>query len=461
FNMIGAICVPEGENRPIAVVIHGRHDVTDIDGARYDLGFSYLLQSLARAGYLAVSLNVNMQNAFVNGEPVEYERLEQIYSAHIAKLKAANDGSDIPFGVHLEGKGDFSNVSLIGHSIGGQGVFYIANDQIKRGNDIKSIVAIAPSLATEMDDAQFPSVPTAVILPQYDDDVISLDGQRAFDVLSKRADSYAQLVYLKGANHNSFNTALTSSASNDILSEHKIYPPISATVQRDFLMRYVTDFLSVANGKAPTQSGFGAAEKAPANMYGCDVLTQLKTPGEKIVFTPGDAINTKNAVAKKICSSKIFSENTAGALVLPGFNNVFLKSIAWTSVGATASFPLAADISGYSALAFNIASDSTSALNSAKNQALSVRITDKSGASHTVKFDNTTPALSHQDGVLIPNDVDGVDASYWSTFTPLSALRVNLTEIHDIDLRNIAEFSLVFDTTTSGVILIGSVALQK
>ncbi|MEG2858157.1 MAG: hypothetical protein RR994_06015, partial [Clostridia bacterium] len=166
-------------------------------------------------------------------------------------------------------------------------------------------------------------------------------------------------------------------------------------------------------------------------------------------------------VAKKICSSKIFSENTAGALVLPGFNNVFLKSIAWTSVGATASFPLAADISGYSALAFNIAADSTSALNSAKNQALSVRITDKSGASHTVKFDNTTPALSHQDGVLIPNDVDGVDASYWSTFTPLSALRVNLTEIHDIDLRNIAEFSLVFDTTTSGVILIGSVALQK
>lgn len=50
YQMQGVIGVPEGENCPVVIFLHGSHPVRSAAENRYDLGFSYLVDQLADAG---------------------------------------------------------------------------------------------------------------------------------------------------------------------------------------------------------------------------------------------------------------------------------------------------------------------------------------------------------------------------------------------------------------------------
>lgn len=70
----------------MVIFLHGSHPVRSAAENRYDLGFSYLVDQLADAGYLAVSMNVAINYSFENGEPMGCERTVQVVEQQSTNL---------------------------------------------------------------------------------------------------------------------------------------------------------------------------------------------------------------------------------------------------------------------------------------------------------------------------------------------------------------------------------------
>lgn len=105
YRMQGVIGVPEGEDRPVVILLHGAHPIRSAAENRYDLGFSYLVDQLADAGYLALSMNVGINYSFENGEPMGCERTVQVVEQQSDLLRRAIEGGDGDFSLRSEEQG--------------------------------------------------------------------------------------------------------------------------------------------------------------------------------------------------------------------------------------------------------------------------------------------------------------------------------------------------------------------
>ena len=99
YRMQGIVGVPEGENRPVVVILHGSHPIETSSENRYDLGFAHLVDALADAGYLAVSMNIGINYSFEDGEPIGNTRTVQIVQQQLDLLQDAIGRSE-PGGAH-------------------------------------------------------------------------------------------------------------------------------------------------------------------------------------------------------------------------------------------------------------------------------------------------------------------------------------------------------------------------
>ncbi|MCW2766811.1 MAG: secreted protein [Nocardioides sp.] len=221
IEMIGHVVEPAADAatgpRPLVLFLHGRHDYcynpTGEDGeygwpcqAPFQeipshLGYDYIQQVLASQGFTTVSVRVNGINA-------QDFRLEDggagaratIVQAHLDHWTTIADEHQV----------DLSQVVLVGHSRGGEGVnrasIRIPLDAPYR---IVGQVLIAP---TDFAAQTAPYVPTVTLLPYCDGDVSDLQGQKFTDAARDIAADDTSLkssVMVMGANHNFFNTEWT------------------------------------------------------------------------------------------------------------------------------------------------------------------------------------------------------------------------------------------------------------
>src|SRR5712692_10357279 len=160
------------------------------------LGYSYLAERLASWGYIIVSLN---SNRGVNAAPGPSEDLGvnlirgRLLLRHLQRLSEWNTFGGTPesLGVDLQGKLDFSNVGLLGHSRGGEGVRAAYNqyrdpgspwpDRIPDAVGFRAVFEIGPvdGQTNRLLDAD--GTVWNVLLPMCDGDVSNLQGIRAFD----------------------------------------------------------------------------------------------------------------------------------------------------------------------------------------------------------------------------------------------------------------------------------------
>lgn len=452
YRMQGVIGVPEGEDRPVVILLHGAHPIRSAAENRYDLGFSYLVDQLADAGYLALSMNVGINYSFENGEPMGCERTVQVVEQQSDLLRRAIEGETGIFPCDLKNKGDLDRVILVGHSRAGYDIFEAAARA--EGLGVQGLVSAAPALVSPLS-CELADVPVGIIIPQYDGDVTSLDGGTLFDQPehAPQRSSGTDLIYLKNGNHGGFSTALVRP---DPFADRETLPLVMEPErQQAFFGAYVLDFLEsvLETGKTPLE-----AEPTLEGMYGdFPVMLRVDAGGTVLYQASGDSVKALEtsgvaAEAENACSTL---DHTAEAFRIPGsFLRYDLTRLSWDSAAASVRIPVSADLRQAVYLQMDLAQDSGDQRNRRTDQSLTVTLRDAGGREASVKAEAGTPALAWQEGTVERIPVAGrEDLLQYSTFTPLGTLRLDTAAFSGVDLGRITQITLTFDQPSGSIML--------
>ncbi|GLY99911.1 hypothetical protein [Actinoplanes sp. NBRC 103695] len=238
---------------PVVVLLHGQqlscHSANEDDwtwpcpaGVRpYPSyrGYDYLADALARDGFVVVSPSANGLNATMGVAP-QRARLIDRHLALLPRLTAAGP---------LAGRLDLTRVGTMGHSVGGEGVFYQAADanraELPRGVRIRGVVSLASPGPSGFNDVTVTKLPFAVISAECWG-----DGDREyFDNAKGHAGARGFFVKVAKANHNFFNTEWTTGPGptdgDDTECPEATGRP-AATQQQNFAVAYLKAFYAYA-----------------------------------------------------------------------------------------------------------------------------------------------------------------------------------------------------------------------
>ena len=487
----GMIAVPPtGDNLPIAVIIHGSHGsgCSSPDGVtegwpcpdeekRHYEGFAYLLEALARRGYVALAINANPIYVMAYGEENTPMRAPILFDLYMGKLAAAVNGEDVGYGVDLAGRVDLNRLAVLGHSKGGAAVDSImlsragqtSPEQISAGQGpVAAAFLLAPFGYSDPEGGV--TAPTAVLLPACDRDLAGLDGQGYYERERTKSDAENGVIsiLLQWANHNRFNAALEDEwlARGTVACTPESLLP--AEVQRGFLAEYVPRFFDQALGIRQDEAsllGLDAAQPAPAVLFDREVLTSLLLPSAQRLALPLDAGAAAGSATVTYCPQGFEGAGSRDAacrrleLNQPGSPEQWV--ISWQGTGSTYEVPVPdRDLSGYETLHLRAFLDPLSELNpGGEPQAFSVRLTDGSGAMAVVSLTDE-PALAYPYGATITFE-ERPDVPLWDNNLLLSSIRVPLAEFAGVDLSDIQSVALVFDATDSGTVFIADLELLQ
>ena len=481
YQIRGIVAAPEGRGPfPLVLIAHGSHEEED-ETKRFDTGFDYLVKGLAENGYVAVSLDVLMPYIQRYGGNDDYiEKMLVIVEDHIKKLRSANGGTAV-YPVDLADKIDFERVALLGHSRSGAAIFQIASEQRARGLGVKALLSLAPSadLWAEFTDM----LPTAFLIPQYDGDVIQLDGIFIYDYLAGRIAGDHSATLLMGANHNFFNRGLQKddSIAPEVENGH---PQLSRGEQEQFLISFAVDFFDASLGKE--DRFYQTSQPQPNKMYGHDINRQLRLGRPADLIDAGTADNFSSVAAdiRHVVDSVAYTEDdilintvTTSVLktILDGTRdkeaetleyvllNRDLIGIEWFQKDALVSVtPLISDFSQKKAMSLSMIPDSASELNK-PGQAISftVILRDSDGNEAKVTTAPGQNTLKGYPGKLRKTVLtEDFSIEYWEPATPLGMLHIPLSYFEAVNMSSIQSMELLFDGAEKGSVFIASWALQ-
>ncbi len=501
----GLIAAPsEGGPYPVVVILHGTHPGCPVDEHEVDRwpcdpeleqpnyqGFEYLVRHLAARGYVTLSININAENTFGFGEPVDGERLQQLVDLHLGALAAATTGGPNDFGVELEGRADVGRLALFGHSRGGDAAYWLAHTPgmawaavASQGyGPVHGLLLIAPAVAS-FDPPAASRAPMTIILPACDGDVAFQEGQHFYEGarLAPGQTQWVTSAWLERANHNFF---------NQLLPDDRMGRPgrpdcdtlLEPETQRSFLVDYAADFLvtlfdedAVAVSEAMARLGMDVQARAPDELYGLParVATLAAADDRQPLLVPASAEElatnlqgggvTKQGMTTHFCPEGYYTPAMMPGsepcrrvnLTIPG--NPALAVVSWAEPGAVWRFALPAgngDLSSYTTLSLRAAVDPLSGLNAPdRHQGFSLQLTDRVGNIATVRTRRDEPALGFPAGLV---EEDNLFGDLFTGRVPMTTIRQPLTDFEGVDLATIGEVALLFDQTASGSLFLADV----
>jgi hypothetical protein len=239
---------------PMVMILHGNHETCGTgsdpridDNCQYTstgtcpdgyimgpsyLGFGYLADRLASWGYVVVSINAN--RGINCGDGITFDdglvlARGRLVLKHLQTLSEWNTSGGTPasLGIELQGLLDFSQVGLIGHSRGGEGMRAAYNLYHDPGSPwparipdpltIAGIFEVGPVDGESFRTLNAVDTAWNVLLPMCDGDVSDLQGVKPFDRMMRifvETNATQKSTYtVWGANHNYYNSEWQQSES--------------------------------------------------------------------------------------------------------------------------------------------------------------------------------------------------------------------------------------------------------
>ncbi|MBD2111016.1 hypothetical protein [Leptolyngbya subtilissima] len=489
--LTGAIALPPGDSPiPWVVVLHGRHagchfqpEATSqwpcAPEPRFDLGFAYLAQSLAEAGYGVLIPNLNAAFSETYGATADTrndfadQRSGQIIDAHLTRLALAHRGDDAGFGISLTGRVDSTRLAMVGHSMGGGAATLSALQQrggapalqgrTVSGLSPSALVLISPTrsypMAQRPDAYQLPDMPTAVIAGGCDRDIFDLSSLYYVEMARRQTRTTPVVgLLLAGANHNYFNAAVAEDDyyrrpnNGPLCNPQRSRDRLSRVAQENFLAQYTQAFLRTvwsASGEAAlAEVGMAPDRVAPAELFGLPVLTALVSPNAQR-YTVFEAENAPAAVftaGLKATFCEPLTDCQQPSRPYPHFPT--LLTVGWESATESVQLPLEdVNVSDFTSLELRLAPDPSWSLLQGQ-PAFAVVLRDRQGNAARVEILSVVPALRQFEA----------DPTHGAT-APLypSALRIPLGQFSGVDLAALASVELVFDQVSQGKLHLASI----
>jgi hypothetical protein len=495
-----AVWVPvsvRGE-RPVVLFLHGRHSACynpvtrATDNAHWPCvegfvpipsyhGYDQSAEVLASRGYVVVSISADGINAQDNPFSDDSGTLArgQLVVDHLDLLAKANAGRAARMSPLLRGRLDLSDVGLMGHSRGGEGVVKAAllNAALPRPYGIRAVLPLAP---IDFGRETLPDVPMAVLLPYCDGDVSNQQGQHFYEDSRYAHPSDNVLrssVLVMGADHNFFNTEWTPGVSAAPSSDdwsNQTDPTCGATTptttrltaaqQYQVGVAYIAGFFRMVmggeTGFAPMFAGSGPIAVGPGTVRlesqspsakRHDVAT-LRAPSRSVTITPAaNGVYCASIAGRSPQSGLPSCSLSTSTSRFPSFTpanyggNVPaspMLHLTWTTP-TTVSVPL----SGFrgDALTLRAALDDTNA-----PAGLTLTVVDGSGRKQSVAVSALGDALSP-----MPGTVTTLLPKTW-----LQTVRWPLASMNRVNTRDLRR-ALITSATPTGGVFLSDLAIQS
>jgi len=498
----GVIGVPASEEpSPVVLIMHGSHVICPDDvwpcspeeeQKNYE-GYAYLVEALAEAGYVALSINVNAEHTFGYGEGTPTVRTTQLIDLHLGELAAANAEESDKFGMDLNGRVDLTRMTWIGHSRGAD----FANQIVREENlatsassvgygPVAGLIFVAPPVLS-IDTLPTVDLPFTVILPACDGDVNTLNGQLLYESarLAEGRTDFATSIYLEGANHNYFNAILEAEQPDPLANrpDCTVEKLLTAEAQQDFLTQYTLDFLQKLDGTsdqsevAAERLGLVADTPISPTYHDYEVLSNiLMAPNDRLAITTpqSEAELSQNLLGGAVALNEVTAQFCPDGYYVPdmepgsepcqrvhfnqpGYPQQFVVS--WETSGAewrTAVPETHKDLTDYAGIQIRAALDPLSPLNQpGEPQSFTIEFVDSAGNREQV----VVPSVAFPIGETKPNE--HFEGDFFTGNVYMSSLRIPLASLTAVDLANITEIALVFDQTPSGTLFLADLELVK
>ena len=498
---------------PLVILVHGRHATcatatrqalewpcpAAIPEVPSYLGYAKLATLLASHGMVVVSIGangINANDAYLDDGGASARG--QLILEHLRRWQAWNaSATDSPFGTRFVGHIDLSDVGLMGHSRGGEGVVAAAqlNQRIGVPFGIKAVMALAP---VDFGRRVLGGVPLGVILPYCDGDVSDLQGADYYDDsrYASPGDPAAKMTtLLYGANHNFFNTVWTTgpgsfddaglmntesggtaegaTASDTCATGGAArlaaanQEQAGATLMAGFFRRYLSDdadFQRFVTGTAPFPASTGSARWSVAfhaptrldverfdtpatyrtNRFGQPTDLQAVSPG--VICNPGgmdfgSEQRALDAIAQRCGSPEGLAATNDTGVLDAGW--IRPNAVVRESLGSAGR-----DVSAFDSVRFRVAVTNDSRNATRAKQDVTVVLTDTQGHRASV-------AVGARTNALLPLPQSNVQHAV------LNGVRIPTSAFAGVDLTHIRTVELAFDKTNAGRLSISDLAFTR
>lgn len=424
---------------PLIVVVHGNgHSYTSYD---------FLLQHLARNGFVAASIHLNGGMRGLGRANVLFE--------HLAILKPA-------FGAKLQ-----NHIGLMGHSRGGEAVVKAArlNQQGALGHGIDALISLAPTdqYGSEVLGAPW-ATPYFVLYGSRDGDItggIWTPGytvpQTGFALYDRSNGAPKHMVFVHRASHNGF---ITANENNTGEAATCIPPADQQKVTLAYMNAFFRTYLRADNRWAGMFTGEWQPPSVAAT--GAKLYIQNRQPGQRVIddFQSAPAWSS-SSIGGAASETGLPATPSEGKLHdHPGAVGIDPRSphdsngqrLRWDAGGDRIEWTIPAgqrDVSAFAAVSIRIgqtAESPSNPLNLAQNLRLSLKDGANNerairvGAFHELPYPDVRPEPTFTKSALL------------SVRIPLASYMIVCAGQPKVDLTDVVSLALVFSETPAGEI---------
>lgn len=431
---------------PVVVLVHGNSGALN----SYQ-GYDYLLDHLARNGFIAVSIHMQPGQTGTDRARVLQNHLPIIFGM---------------FGAHAA-----NNVGIMGHSRGGEAVVIAArlNQQEVWGYNINAVISLAPT--NQYTYEHFSGAwakPYLVIYGSLDGDLGGI-GDTGFELYDHASQMNKSMMFVYRACHDRFNTVwgdgdfffgqLTPADQAAVLSANS-----HQLIAKGYMSAFFRQHL-----KGESQwAGIFRGEWVPAAVQASDADMRIYPQYEDTTVQTMDDFEGVHTPVSWQTSTIGDAVSESGLPVAPQENDLRTMDahsphatagllLRWDGVTDTLDYDIPVgqrDVSGFEALSFRISQKVGSASNPANQvQDLRLTLTDGAGHSRAIRISKLTDIpYPHVRGIAAL-----VKSAMRTIRIPLTAYHIHCYNVDQVDLTDITTISFQFAEKVTGEIEIDSI----